>query len=311
MSEIKNIGIGTLDSSDNSINVYSISAPDGVDNILDSIKDDMESSLSNKGVDVSYYGAYNNQALIDDNNFFLELQNLNDDSEFLYIKNGLTAIDSLSDAEQIALTAKEFQKLESANQVIRFFILEMENVFLLCRINPYNQIIKNKKGLKFVGTESGSTSFDIFYGIVFPEYVSAVLDKTTKKLSVVSPFDFEKMFNLKVVRMAQAQHVFSLFKNGTNTIGKNHIRVTFSQSLSVEKLRTRQITYLSSFDKNQVESYEIHNITEAMKHLNSEDKLKVVNNTIDVQTEAQLKTFVAILHNSILHRMLTNVYEAI
>lgn len=311
MSKIKNIGIGTIDSNDNSITIYSISSPNNIDNMLDSIKDDMEDSLSNKNVDVSYYGAYNNQALIDDDSFFLDLEHLGDDSEFLYIKNGLTAIDSLSDAEQITLTAKEFQKLESEQQVIRFFILEMENEFLLCRINPYNQIIKNKKGLKFVGTESGSTSFDIFYGIVFPEYVSAVLNKKTNKLSVVSPFDFEKMFNLKVVRMAQAQNVFSLFKNGTNTIGKNHITVTFSQSLSVEKLRTRQITYLSSFDKNQVESYEIHNITEAMKHLSSEEQLEVVNNKIDVQTEKQFKTFAAILHNSILHRMLTNVYEAI
>lgn len=311
MSKIVNIGIGTIDVNDNSIKVYSVSAPDNVDDILDSIKDDMESSLSNKEVDVSYFGAYDNQALIDDNNFFLELQDLDSDSEFFYIKEGLTDIDSLSDVEQISLTAKDFKKIEESNQVMKFFILEMETRFLLCRINPYNQIIKNKKGLKFVGTESGSTSFDIFYGIVFPEYVSAVLEKTTKRLSIVSPFDFEKMFNLKVVRMAQAQNVFNLFKSGTNTIGKSHIKVTFSQSLSVEKLRTRQITYLSSFDKSQVESYEVHNITEAMKHLSTEDQLKVVNNTIDVQTEKQLKTFVAILHNSILHRMLTNVYEAI
>lgn len=86
--------------------------------------------------------------------------------------------------------------------------VDIENRFLLYRVNPYNQIIKNKIGLNFSETESGSTKFSVFFGIVFPEYVSAILDKETKKLSVISPSDFEKMFNLKVVRMAQARKVF-------------------------------------------------------------------------------------------------------
>lgn len=188
----------------------------------------------------------------------------------------------------------------------------MADRFLLCRINPYNQIIKNKIGIDLSSAETGRTKFDIFYGIVFPEYVSSVLDKETHKLSIVSAYDFEKMFNLKVVRMAKAENIFNKFKNGEYTIGKEKINVIFSDFLKVEKLKTRQITYLSSFDEKQVNGYDETNIEEAMSHLDEDQQLIVdPDSTIKVNTEKQFKTFVAILHNSILHRMLTNQYEAL
>lgn len=98
MSNIINIGIGTA-TKENNIKIYNISSPNNVDTILESIKTDMEETLSNDDVDVSYYGAYNNQALIDATNFFLDLENLNEDSEFYYIKQGLISLDSLAGVE--------------------------------------------------------------------------------------------------------------------------------------------------------------------------------------------------------------------
>ncbi|MBJ7658763.1 hypothetical protein [Weissella confusa] len=314
MGKINNIGLGVIDSK-NGIKIYGISAPKNSDEILESLKTDMDITLSNGDVDVSYYGKYDKQALIDATNFYLDLQGLTKDSEFIYIKNGLESLNSLESCEQFELTRKSFKKLEDGGEKIKFFVLETDDNFLLCRINPYNQIIKNKRGFDLGSTEKSKTKFDVVYGIIFPEFVSAVLSKEDHKLSVVSAFDFEKMFNLKVVRMAAAEQIFNEFKSGNYTIGTEKLKVVFEKNLELAALQTRQITYLSSFDETQVSSYSSDKITEAMDHLKDEQKLVIEEEDdkkfLKVNTNNQFKTFVAILHNSILHRMLSDQYEAL
>ncbi|MEY8444033.1 hypothetical protein AALA52_07250 [Lactococcus ileimucosae] len=187
-------------------------------------------------------------------------------------------------------------------------IIEQKTRFLFLWISPYTQILKHKKGF---GLGKFPTEINITYGIIYPQFVSAILEKGNHRLSVVNPVDFERMFNIKAVKFAQARSVFKSFKNKTFKLGVDKIEIEFSDDVDLESkeyYKTRQITYLASYSENNAQ-YETSKIEEAMQHLNDEQRLKIIDSKIVISTPIQFKTFVAILHNSILLRILSDEYE--
>ena len=312
--DIKNVGIGVL-TKKNEIKIYSVSKPDGIgeNNALTNmelISGMKETITSDDDIDVSEYHELDNRALVNEDCFFINLKDLKENNEFYYLKNGLAKEGLIFNSEQIGLKKEELESLDKNNEHVRFWILEEEKRYLLLYVNPYSQIIKHKRGIN-IGTKP--TKFEIIYGIVYPDHISAILSKDDYKLSIINVADFERMFNLKAVRFAQANEVLTKFRNKKYKLGKDNIEIIFDSDVNLnssEYGKTRQITYLSSYDPKQTK-YKKESIKNAMKHLKKEERLKIVGNKIKVSTPKQFKTFVAILHDSILHRMLSDKYESI
>lgn len=307
--EILNVGVGVIDSK-NRISVYSISKPSNLNERSSlKIEDEIQDTLVNKDVDVSHYMEYSEEALIAEDSFYLSLNSLDSKNQFYYIKEGLLKDKLLVNAEQIGLRRKDIERLINKKERIKFLIIENQNNFYFCNINQRTQIIKNKKGISIGSLEN---RFSIEYGIVFPEYISAVLDKSTNFLSIVSVKDFERMFNLKVVRFTQAEAILEKFKSQEYSVGKDNIKVKFSKDVSIYKKeygKTRQITYLSGYNQSS-SNYSTDSINNAMSHLKSTERIKISEGVMTIENPSQFKTFVAILHDSIVHRILSDTYES-
>lgn len=317
-----NIGIGIL-TKENEIKIYSISKPNEFDDEVkltteqnDSLVEaelisEIKASMNTiNNLNIANYPEISNQALVNEEQFYIDLSKLDKNSEFYYLKLGLVKENLIFNSKQIGLKKEELELLDKKNEHIKFWILEEDKRYLILYVNPYNQIIKHKHGIN-LGDKP--TKFDIIYGIVFPNHISAILNKDDHKLSVINVTDFERMFNLKTIRFAKANEVLKKFKKKEYKLGKNNnIEIIFDDSIKLSSSdygKTRQITYLSSYDPGSTK-YKKKNIENAMEHLKEDERLKIKNNKIMVSTPKQFKTFVAILHDSILHRILSDQYEA-
>ncbi|MGN8721206.1 Kiwa anti-phage protein KwaB-like domain-containing protein [Paenibacillus barengoltzii] len=302
---VVNMGLGVV-TNKLEIKFYAMPKPT-VSKGQQSLDEEIMSKIKNNNLDISSYKPFNTQALIDEDQFYLDLQNIDDKDEFYFINQGLVNLD-LGHAPVIGLEKSDFEALEKRKESIRFLIIEEKDKFKLLYLSPYKNILKNKHGFT-IGSKS--IKFDIFYGIVYPEYITAILDKNNWRLSVANVINFERMFKLKAVRLAKAKSVFQQFKNGKLTISQDKLKVKFDKAINLDKKqyqKVRQITYISSYDPNGMK-YNTSNIKKAMKHLPKDEKLSIENKTIHVDNEKQFKTFAAILHDSILQRMVSGKYE--
>ena len=305
--DIINIGLGVV-TKKLKFKFYAMSKPTVKKGEV-SLDDEIKSQIKNIDIDISSFKKFSNQALINEKEFYLDLNDIDREQELYFISEGLVNLD-LGNAPVTGLRKKDFINLEKRNETIRFLIIEEKDKFDLLYLSQYKNILKNKKGFT-VGNKA--TKFDIFYGIVYPNYITAILNKENWRLNVVNVIDFERMFKLKTVRLAKAKEVVEKFKKKKFTLGKDKLEIEFGEEIDLDSKnyqKSRQITYLSSFNPDAVNCTET-TINEAMKHLSSDSKLEIVNKTIQVKNEKQFKTFAAILHDSILHRMISGKYEVI
>lgn len=304
---IYNMGVGGIDR-DNKILIYSISKPDGME--MEKEFSDSQTSV----LEIDDFIKYDTKALINDEKFYIDLENLKENSLFRHIKTAFCAPNDLenllSDAEQIGLRKKDFKDLESRELKLKFLILEKNDTFLFLYLNPYNKILRNKKGIN-LGKKP--TKLSIQYAIVYPDYVSAFLDKKSKKLYIINPMDFEKMFNLKVIRLEKAKNTLQKFKDEEYTIGNTKIVVKFDKAVDLESkayFKTRQINYLSNYNQDDA-PFETSKIVEAVNSLDQRYRFDISkqSKSIFIKNEYQFKTFVGILHDSIIQRILSGKYE--
>lgn len=183
MAKVKNWGVATINKS-NEIKIYSLSKPKDLDKSADSLEledsleglmDDALETLENKTVNITRFGEYDEQNLIEESSFYLDLDSQAPPEQFAYIKKGLRVRNEnlLSEAPQIGVDQESLTRLDNKDEKIKFLILEVGNQFFLAYINPYSQIIKHKVGIS-VGKYPTKLAID--YGIVFPNYLSAVLE---------------------------------------------------------------------------------------------------------------------------------------
>lgn len=311
---ILNIGIGVV-TRKLDIKIYSLAKPKGINAGKVVFEDDIVYKIKNPSLDVSKFKPFDNNALVNEEPCYIDLMKLADEDEFYFIRKALAQDNIIGNAVgQVGLTKKDFQNIDKRKENIRFLILEEKDRYLLLYLSPYKNVIKNKHGFT-VGNKP--TKFDIDYGIIYPEYVTAILDKKSWRLSIADVSNFERMFNLKNVRFAQAKSVLDKFKNQSYKLGKDGIIIKLSDKVDLnlkEYQKTRQITYISCYDPNNA-NYSTESIREAMKHIPQEERLKIDisdnsnKKVIEINNAKQFKTFSAVLHDSILHRMLSDKYE--
>ncbi|MBG9546057.1 hypothetical protein PUS82_09125 [Cytobacillus firmus] len=278
--------------------------------IFDCFKSDLMKKISGENeMDV-----LNGNALIEDIPYYIEFNEIDEDS---YLYNFKVEIESLlNNPTNKIVQFSKFGKMEGEvknfeeNEGIKFLIVQ-DNQSLYFLSIAKNAVIKNKPVISFSITED-TTVIDVPKGIQVPPAVTARLDRVSKRLFVYDVNRFESMLTLNENRKAKSQAVINKFVQGEYTISSAKYKFsgldekTVTQKLYSSARAVRRLSKYSAPETN----YSIEQIKEAVNKLDSSLRVTFddTNKTINV-TPDTAKTFVGIIHNSIVQRLISGEIE--
>lgn len=256
----------------------------------------------------------NGNALIEDIPYYIDFKNILEES-YLYtfkseienlLNNQTYRVIQFSNFGNKPEHIRNFEK----NEGVKFLIVQDENSLYFLSI-ARNAVIKNKPILSFSITDN-TTVVDVPKGIQIPPAVTARLDRSTKRLFVYDVNRFESMLTLNENRKAKSQATINRFIQGEYTISADKYKfLGLDNNLVFQKLSSsaRSVRRLSKYNTPET-SYSIEQIKEAVDKL--DESLRVIfddnNKTITVTPETA-KTFVGIIHNSIVQRLISGEVE--
>lgn len=221
--------------------------------------------------------------------------------------------------EADALTFKkdivEFDEREKE----RFFIIAVEykevKYLLFSYINS-RDIVRHKKFLdRNFSLNKNSAIIDVTNGLPVPESVTATYSFDTDKLYIHDPFKFERMFYLHEANKEKAREQINSFNEGESTVGHETYKVSGLARQDVKDIIFSKVRYIRRLaDYNPDTSHHpIEKIEEAVNKLSNDiEKVKFchTSKTITVNYD-NVKTFVAIIHDSIVQRIISGEVEVI
>ncbi|MED4130754.1 hypothetical protein [Shouchella miscanthi] len=153
---------------------------------------------------------------------------------------------------------------------------------------------------------------DLENGIPIPESLTAIYDKEAMKLYVHEPTIFEKMLYSHEASREKANTNLLNFKKGQYKIGKEEYKVKGLEFVESEILKsTRCINRIARFDASE-QSSPIEKIQDAISKLKSDQQIDIDHSKKEIHVqEGKHKTFVAIIHNSIIERLITGEVEVL
>lgn len=256
----------------------------------------------------------NGNALIDDIPYYVSLEDIKEESylhpfkekvEEILGNNPPTVIQFSNNPVRIG----EITNLEE-NEGVKFIIAQSDDC-LYFLYAPSNSIIKNRLIISFSITEN-STILKVPKGIQIPPAITAKYNCADKKLYVYDVNRFESMLTLNENQKAKSQAVLNKFIQSQYKISSENYTFKGLDNQEVQQklhMSNRAIRRLSKYQPSQ-ENYSIDRIKEAVSRLDADlrvtfdDVSKVINVTPDTA-----KTFVGIIHNSIVQRLISGEIE--
>lgn len=302
--EIINIGLGIRQKNGNT-NIVSLSNNDKVSSSIESEISENYSELNYQMVE-----PFDSTSLIDETEYYLDLKTI-DESNLLYnVSKLLGKNDLLVQADVLKLDSSRLKNLKSNKESVRFFVIELDEEYLFLAVNSRATI----KGRNFLNLSVGSkdNTVEIDYGVHIPCEITAVLEKESLRLYVMNVLGFENMLGLKYAKKEQAEKVLNNFLGGNLTIGKEKYKVSFQEYDKIHNeamKKARNINRLSSYQDGQAD-FEIEKIKSAVNKLQENQRVEFKKDEIIVNSE-NFKTFTAILHNSIVLRLISGDYNII
>lgn len=302
--EIINIGLGIRQKNGNT-NIVSLSNNNKVSSSIESEISENYSELNYQMVE-----PFDSTSLIDETEYYLDLKTI-DESNLLYnVSTLLGKNDLLVQADVLKLDSSRLKNLKSNKESVRFFVIELDEEYLFLAVNSRATI----KGRNFLNLSVGSkdNTVEIDYGVHIPCEITAVLEKESLRLYVMNVLGFENMLGLKYAKKEQAEKVLSNFLGGKLTIGKEKYKVSFQEYDKIHgeaMKKARNINRLSSYQDGQAD-FEIEKIKSAVNKLQENQRVEFKKDEIIVNSE-NFKTFTAILHNSIVLRLISGDYNII
>ncbi|MCI3861212.1 hypothetical protein V6B05_07810 [Lactococcus garvieae] len=302
--EIINIGLGIRQKNGNT-NIVSLSNNNKVSSSIESEISENYSELNYQMVE-----PFDSTSLIDETEYYLDLKTI-DESNLLYnVSNLLGKNDLLVQADVLKLDSSRLKNLKSNKESVQFFVIELDEEYLFLAVNSRDTI----KGRNFLNLSVGSkdNTVEIDYGVHIPCEITAVLEKESLRLYVMNVLGFENMLGLKYAKKEQAEKVLSNFLGGKLTIGKEKYKVSFQEYDKIHgeaMKKARNINRLSSYQDGQAD-FEIEKIKSAVNKLQENQRVEFKKDEIIVNSE-NFKTFTAILHNSIVLRLISGDYNII
>lgn len=278
--------------------------------VFDCFKDDLNRRIiEDKSLD-----KINGNALIEDIPYYVDFNDINRDSYLNPFKEKVEEI-LYDDSQRIIQFSKNPMNLSKITNFddkegIKFIIAQSEESLYFLSA-PNNSIIKNKSILS-LDINQNSTVLKVDKGIQIPPMITAKFDCNNMRLSVYDVNRFESMLTLSENRKAKSKAVLDRFIAKEYLISSEGYTFTGLDSNEVQQnlyTSNRSIRRLSKYQPSQ-EKYPIRQIKEAVEKLDSnlrvtfDDDKQVINITPDTA-----KTFVGIIHNSIVQRLISGEVE--
>ena len=280
--------------------------------ILKVFEGDLEKNLKNE----PHLPKLKGNALIDDLAYFVEFSKIdeNKDNYLMPFKAKIEELLENPSVETVKFKKGKVKREDStksleAKEGIKFLIVQDDKSLYFLSISR-NSILKNKTILN-CGMTNNAVTVKVPRGIQIPPTVTARLNREDKKLFVYDVNQFETMLTLNEHQKAKSKAVINKFIHGEYTISSYKIKGLTEKNVTDELYSSaRAVRRLSKYSQNN-SNYPIEKVKEAVSHLEN-DELKVEfddeNNQIIVKKE-NVKTFVAIIHDSIVKRLISGEVE--
>lgn len=287
--------------------------------ILDLLKDDLKDKLE-KEEEIS---EYNQNSLIQEIPYKLNRSKIKHDSYLNDFNEIIQCIIENKDKNGNKIETMEFKNAirerntgKVANfqndEGIKFLVIQEKRSIYLLKVSN-NMVIKNRTVMSISSVTKETTLIEIPRGIQVPTKVTARIDRETNELFVYNVDDFEKMLTLNENVCAQSKETLDMFRNGKYTISNQKYRVEGIDDNVEEKLNksSRSLRRLSKYQDPEV-TFPISKIKEAVKKLDEKDRVEFDDENKQIKVTSQnAKTFVAIIHNGIVERLISGEVELI
>ncbi|WP_168735500.1 Kiwa anti-phage protein KwaB-like domain-containing protein [Cohnella fermenti] len=214
---------------------------------------------------------------------------------------------------------KNLQEYNADSERPRFYIFEIkrndEQLFAYAQIDS-KALVRKRKLLEWnASLNKSSAVIDITEGVPLPSNITAIFEATSDKLYVYTPFSFEKMLFIHEAAKLKANENIQKFIRGEFTIGNEGYNIKgLDQTVVSSKIlkSSRSINRIAKYTASEsLES--VRTIENVMTLLpNENDKLQF-NHTesIVVVNQDNYKTFVAVIHDSIVKRLISGEVQII
>lgn len=194
---------------------------------------------------------------------------------------------------------------------IKFLIVQEEKSLYLLKVSN-NTIIKNRTIMSLSITKE-TTLVEIPRGIQVPTEVTARIDRKTNDLFVYNVDSFEKMLTLNENVRAQSKETLDRFRSGEYTISTQKYKFDGIDDTVEQELNKsiRSLRRLSKY-QNPETTFTINKIKKAINKLDKKDRVEFDDKNKRIKiTPKTVKTFVAIIHNGIVERLISGDVELI
>lgn len=288
------------------------------DKLKEQVIDYVSSDLYEKQKSESDMGFLSGSALIEDIPYFVEMNDIKEDSYLNDFKNVITGLLNPEGTPpkvlQLKKRGKDKNEIENfeENEGIKFFIIVCQESVYFLHVSR-NAMIKNTPFLKMSVTNQ-STMIQVDRGVKFPQFITARLDRNSNNLFVYEVDSFEAMLMMNENKKEKSKSVVKKFKNDQYKVSKEEYSVKGLDDKGVENnlfSSKRAVRRLAKYDE-KIEHFEISKIEKAIKRLDEKKQVRIDHEKKAIYvTPDSAKTFVGIIHNVIVERLISGKVEII
>lgn len=288
------------------------------DKLKEQVIDYVSSDLYEKQKSESDMGFLSGSALIEDIPYFVEMNDIKEDSYLNDFKNVIIGLlnpeGTTPKVLQLKKRGKDKNEIENfeENEGIKFFIIVGQESVYFLHVSR-NAMIKNIPFLKMSVTNQ-STMIQVDRGVKFPQFITARLDRNSNNLFVYEVDNFEAMLMMNENKKEKSKSVVKKFKNDQYKVSKEEYSVKGLDDKGVENnlfSSKRAVRRLAKYDE-KIEHFEIGKIEKAIKRLDEKKQVRIDHEKKAIYvTPDSAKTFVGIIHNVIVERLISGKVEII
>lgn len=298
---------------------YSLITGEKVKNqILNTFRSDLENKLERE----DRISEYNQNSLIQEIPYKINRSKINSNSYLKDFNDIIQCIIENKDKDGNKIETIEFKNSVGRGKAgeitnfqndegIKFLIVQEEKSLYLLKVSN-NTIIKNRTIMSLSITKE-TTLVEIPRGIQVPTEVTARIDRKTNDLFVYNVDSFEKMLTLNENVRAQSKETLDRFRSGEYTISTQKYKFDGIDDTVEQELNKsiRSLRRLSKY-QNPETTFTINKIKKAVNKLDKKDRVEFDDKNKRIKiTPKTVKTFVAIIHNGIVERLISGDVELI
>lgn len=298
---------------------YSLITGEKVKNqILNTFRSDLENKLERE----DRISEYNQNSLIQEIPYKINRSKINSNSYLKDFNDIIQCIIENKDKDGNKIETIEFKNSIGRGKAgeitnfqndegIKFLIVQEEKSLYLLKVSN-NTIIKNRTIMSLSITKE-TTLVEIPRGIQVPTEVTARIDRKTNDLFVYNVDSFEKMLTLNENVRAQSKETLDRFRSGEYTISTQKYKFDGIDDTVEQELNKsiRSLRRLSKY-QNPETTFTINKIKKAINKLDKKDRVEFDDKNKRIKiTPKTVKTFVAIIHNGIVERLISGDVELI